>query len=107
MEDGQALFVQRCTVCHEEHGPDYPPLANNSIVQSRNPDTVLRVILQGSQSAQTATGAIGFSMPAFPVLDDKELADVATYIRNAWSNRASPVSEREAGDFRKTITPTR
>jgi mono/diheme cytochrome c family protein len=68
---------------------------------------VLRVILQGSQSTATVNGPIGYSMPAFPVLDDKELSDVATYIRNAWGNRASPVSEREAANLRKMITPTR
>jgi mono/diheme cytochrome c family protein len=108
MAEGQAIFVERCEVCHEERGSqDYPPLSNNSIVQSRNPDTVLRVILQGSQSTATVNGPIGYSMPAFPVLDDKELSDVATYIRNAWGNRASPVSEREAANLRKMITPTR
>jgi mono/diheme cytochrome c family protein len=107
MAEGQAIFVQRCAVCHEQHGPEYPPLANNSIVQSRNPDTVLRVILQGSQSTSTANGPIGYSMPAFPVLDDSELADVATYIRNAWGNRASPVSDSDAAQLRKMITPRR
>jgi mono/diheme cytochrome c family protein len=107
MAGGQAIFVQRCAVCHEERGSDYPSLANNSIVQSRNPDTVLRVILQGSQSTATAGGQIGYSMPAFPVLDDKGLSQVATYIRNAWGNRASSVSGREAADFRKLIASKR
>jgi len=108
MEDGQAIFVERCAACHEERGTgDYPALANNSIVQSRNPGTVLRVILQGSQSTQTANGPIGYSMPAFPVLDDQQLAAVATYIRNAWGNRAPPVAERDAADLRKLIASTR
>jgi mono/diheme cytochrome c family protein len=108
MADGQAIFVERCAVCHEERGTrDYPALANNSIVQARNAGTVLRVILQGSQSAQTANGPIGYSMPAFPVLDDQQLAAVATYIRNAWGNRAPPVSERQVADLRKLIAATR
>lgn len=104
IHDGQAIFVERCSVCHQEPGSnDYPSLAGNSIVQARDPDTVLRVIVQGSQSAPTPNGPVGFSMPAFPVLTDDELADVATYIRNAWGNRAASVSSQDAGRIRKSF----
>jgi mono/diheme cytochrome c family protein len=62
------------------------------------------VILQGSQSIRTGHGvAVGFSMPAFPVLTDEDLADVATYVRNSWGNRAQPVSANEARSFRKLL----
>jgi mono/diheme cytochrome c family protein len=39
---------------------------------------------------------VGYSMPAFPVLSNEELAEVATYIRNAWGNNAGPVSTAQA-----------
>lgn len=106
MRNGQAVFVARCAVCHMSRGggnADYPNLAGNTIVQARNPDTVLRVILQGSQSVHTVHGDIGYSMPAFPVLSDRDLADLATYVRNAWGNRADPVREKAVKDFRKLL----
>jgi mono/diheme cytochrome c family protein len=108
MQAGQAVFVERCAVCHMVSGTgntDYPTLARNTIVLAHNSDTVLRVILQGSQSVHTGAGAaVGFSMPAFPVLNDGELADVTTYIRNSWGNRAEPVSATKAQSFRKLLT---
>jgi alcohol dehydrogenase (quinone), cytochrome c subunit len=42
-------------------------------------------------------------MPAFPVLSNAELADVATYIRNTWGNRASPVSKTQAKRLRHML----
>jgi mono/diheme cytochrome c family protein len=53
MAVGQAVFVERCAICHQ--APGYPPLAGNGLVQSRDPTTVIRVILQGSQSAGSAS----------------------------------------------------
>lgn len=106
MQTGQSVFVARCAVCHMVRGTgnaDYPTLAHNTIVQASNPDTVLRVILEGSQAVRTGDGEVGFSMPAFPVLNDEDLSDVATYIRNSWGNRAQPVSASQTRSFRKSL----
>ncbi|MBV9695158.1 MAG: cytochrome c, partial [Alphaproteobacteria bacterium] len=105
MDAGSAVFVQSCSVCHGHPDQGYPALAQNATVGARDPSTVLRVILQGSQSMKPRTGAIGFSMPAFATLSDGELADVATYIRNAFGNRAGAVSEKQARDLRKLLGP--
>jgi mono/diheme cytochrome c family protein len=44
-------------------------------------------------------------MPAFPTLSNEELGAVATYVRNAWGNRSSPVSESEVKEIRKHLRP--
>jgi mono/diheme cytochrome c family protein len=75
---------------------DYPRLAGNTLVVARDATTVLRVILEGSQSAAVPGAPVGYSMPAFPVLSNEELAEVATYIRNAWGNKAAPVAAAQA-----------
>jgi mono/diheme cytochrome c family protein len=104
MHDGQAVFVARCSVCHAQTSAQgYPTLAGNTLVQSRNPNTVLRIILQGASTADTRNAGSGFSMPAFPVLSDKELADVATFIRNSWGNKAEPVSKDDVKSLRKIL----
>ncbi|HEY8948273.1 MAG TPA: cytochrome c [Rhizomicrobium sp.] len=103
MQNGQAIFVARCSACHNStHTRDYPSLASNTLVQSRNPDTVLRILLQGASATGSKTTG-GYSMPAFPVLNDRDLADVATYIRNAWGNRAEPVSKSDAESLRREL----
>ena len=107
MAAGQAVFVARCTVCHTQTSAQgYPTLVSNTLVQGRDPSTVLRIILQGAQSAKTVNKPAAFSMPAFPVLSDQELADVATYIRNSWGNRANPVSAGDVKTFRKSLAAT-
>jgi mono/diheme cytochrome c family protein len=42
-------------------------------------------------------------MPAFPVLSDEQVADVATYIRNSWGNHAPPVSARQVSGLRAAL----
>jgi mono/diheme cytochrome c family protein len=45
-------------------------------------------------------------MPAFGwKLTDHEAADLATYLRGAWGNRAAPVSESQAKKTRARIEP--
>ena len=85
---------------------DYPKLAGDTLVMGRDPSTVLRIILQGAQSPVTQNEKTTFSMPAFPVLSDDEIADVASYIRNAWGNRAEPVNPGQVHDLRKNIALT-
>ena len=102
MQAGETVFVERCSVCHAPaNAQDYPPLKGNSLVMNSDSTTLLRVILDGAQSMQGPNGRAGFSMPGFPVLSNEELADVATYIRNSWGNRAGTVSAKQAKRVRK------
>lgn len=107
MKVGEAVFVEHCEICHNptNHASprDYPALAGNTLVQAHNPETVLRVIHEGSQSAAIQNASISYSMPSFATLDDRDVADVATYIRNSWGNKAAPVSAKESAATRKRI----
>jgi mono/diheme cytochrome c family protein len=107
MQSGEAVFVQSCAVCHAQadagQPPDYPKLSDNPLVDGRDPATVLHIILQGAQSAATANAQTGYSMPAFIALSDEDIADVATYIRNAWGNRASAVTRDDVRTLRSAL----
>lgn len=113
---GQAVFVSRCSFCHQPPGradqptpgplADYPKLADDTLVLGRDPTTVVRIILQGAQAPTTPGGKTTFAMPGFPVLSDAEVADVATYIRNSWGNHAPAVSARAVGATRHAIAVT-
>ena len=80
----QRMFEQACAACHhDDAGPRLlgvnVPLALNSNLHSDRPDNLLRTILEGVQDP--ATRAIGF-MPAFnQAFDDRQLAELAGYLR--------------------------
>jgi mono/diheme cytochrome c family protein len=113
MRRGEAVFVARCSYCHQPPGtldtlnegglPDYPKLPGDTLVMGRDPTTVLRIILEGAASPVTANERTTFSMPAFGTLSDGEIADVATYIRNAWSNRAPSVTAADVAKLRSAV----
>jgi mono/diheme cytochrome c family protein len=43
-------------------------------------------------------------MPSFAwKLNDQQIADVATFVRNSWGNRAPPVSADQVADLRSKI----
>ena len=43
-------------------------------------------------------------MPAFGWKLSEEIADLATYLRNAWGNRASVVSQGDVAAVRKNMS---
>ncbi|MGH8233765.1 MAG: c-type cytochrome [Rhodanobacteraceae bacterium] len=97
MARGEDVYVDDCTGCHMDHGQGephvFPPLKGSSAVQAASPDTMVRVVLHGAGIPVTKSKPTGFEMPAFnEKLDDAQIADVVTYIRNAWDNHASTVS---------------
>jgi mono/diheme cytochrome c family protein len=107
MAEGEGIFLDDCSVCHrigdQESLGGFPQLPGNTLVQGRNPDTVLRVILGGSQSIGLRNSKMPYSMPAFAPLSDDEIAAVATYIRNAWGNRAPAVTPAQVKALRPTV----
>ena len=43
-------------------------------------------------------------MPSFAwKLTDQEVADVATYVRNSWGNRAQPVAAKQVAELRRKL----
>ena len=40
-------------------------------------------------------------MPPHGFMKDEQLADILTYVRNAWGNRADGISAQEISDYRK------
>ena len=97
MTDGEKIYKGACIACHEADGSGapriYPPLPGNANLQSSDPSSTLRVILDGAQTVTTPRAPNAGSMPAYAAkLDDQQIADVTTYIRNAWGNAAPAVS---------------
>ena len=94
---GQGVYATNCAGCHQDQGQGAPrvaaALAGSKIVNGR-PDMVLRVLLNGKDCS------IGEMPPLGQSLNDKQLAQVLTYIRGSFGNTASPISPELAKEFR-------
>ena len=105
MARGEKIYRGACIACHELDGSGapriYPPLPGNANLQSADPTSTLRIILDGAQSVTTPRAPNKGSMPAYPKLSDQEIADVATYIRNAWGNAAPIVTPEQVAKARR------
>lgn len=82
-EQGETLYLQNCSACHQSAGDGipgaFPALAGNPFVTG-HPQGIVHLLLNGRAG-----------MPAFGGLPDEELALIASYVRNAWENEAHPV----------------
>jgi mono/diheme cytochrome c family protein len=107
MERGRGIYQAHCESCHAADGlpPDgkYPPLAANTMVISRDPTSVVRIVLDGGVAPERAGEPPVHPMPGFGMLDDGQIADVSTYIRNAWGNSASAVSASDSHALRLSL----
>ena len=72
--------------------------------QQNDPTGLLHIILAGDRTATTASRPSPLTMPSFAwKLDDQQVADLATYLRNSWGNRAGAVSARQVAEMRKSL----
>jgi len=108
---GEAIFIDECSACHRMKAqgvPDeFPPLSGDASLQSRDPTTVVRIVLEGSRSQATVTRPTPLGMPAFAwKLDDQQIADVLNYVRNSFGNEADPVSDTAVRHLRHQLMPS-
>ena len=78
---GEKVYAANCAACHQANGKGagpIKPLDGSAIVLSTDHSKQLQVLLQGA-----ANGA----MPSWKQLSDTDLAAVATFTKNAWSNK--------------------
>ena len=107
IENGKKIFSAKCQSCHQSNGlglPNaFPPLAGSEWVTS-DPGLISNIILKGLKGKIVVKGETWGAMPTQQMaavdIDDREIASVVTYVRQAWGNSASEVTEQEVADFR-------
>ncbi len=106
MTSGKEVYDHYCTACHEADGSSspgvYPPLDGNALLQSADPSSTLRLILDGAQSVTTPRAPNTGQMPAYArQFSDEQIADVTTYIRNTFGNSAPAVTAEQVARARR------
>ena len=111
LDRGAALYLDNCVGCHLSEGQGelgaFPPLRQSTAVQAASADTLIGVILHGAAIPTTEAEPTGLAMQGFADhLNDAQIADLTTYIRNAWGNHAEAVDTGHVEDLRETIRKT-
>jgi mono/diheme cytochrome c family protein len=106
MNTGKEVYAHNCIACHEADGSSsprvYPPLNGNALLQSTDPASTLRIILDGAQTVTTPRAPNTGSMPGYAKqLSDQQIADVTNYIRNSWGNAAPVVTADQVAKARR------
>ncbi|MCU0635119.1 MAG: cytochrome c [Gemmatimonadaceae bacterium] len=104
--DGKALY-QRCIACHQDTGlgipAAFPPLAGSEFVTGK-PDVLIAILLHGLQGEVTVKGTKynGVMMPygTGQAMTDQEVADVLTYVRTSFGNKATPITAKQVAAVR-------
>ncbi|MBX3587036.1 MAG: cytochrome c [Ramlibacter sp.] len=105
---GSLVFLNNCAACHRTDGEGarrtFPSLAHNSAVAASDPTSLIRIVLQGSAMARTAEAPSQLAMPALGWrLTDANVADVLSFMRSSWGNRAAPVTPEQVARVRADV----
>ena len=109
---GARVYYEYCSNCHVTSGQGYypfqPPLAGNPVIMDTDPSSLINITLNGSLRVIAGTGPDVNDMPYFrSLLNDQQIADSLTFIRNAWGNMAPPVTAAQVAELRAATDPTR
>ena len=96
LKRGQAVYARTCIACHQPTGmglpPVFPPLVESPLVTG-DPTLPIKFVLHGLMGPVTIKGMTYNSMmPPVPGVTDQDIADVLTYVRQSFGNKASAVT---------------
>lgn len=108
MVAGQAIYRDQCSACHGLDGKGvaslFPSLADSGVLRSKDPRTVIRLVLRGARSVGTKNEPTAPGMPSFArQLSNEQIAAVLTYARNAWGHPAPLVASSDVANARRDL----
>lgn len=102
MRRGETVYDVHCGICHLPDGRGSnttgPPLVASAVTLAPDPASLINITLYGAQlptepvSPQWQARRWEVMEPYYDKLSDREIADVLTYIRNAWTNASGEVT---------------
>lgn len=106
IESGKALFLGTCSTCHQMDGQGipkvFPPLAKSDYLMADKKRSI-EVLLNGLSGKVIVNGQEYASvMPPMSHMADDELANILTYVRNAFGNSGDAVSVQEVTQVRSS-----
>lgn len=105
-ERGAAVYAQTCIACHGPGGKGvdgvFPPLLNSDWI-TKDQKLPAKIVLHGLTGPIIVNGKKYSNVmpPLGRTLNDQQIADVLTFVRQSWSNDSSPVTAQEIQKVRK------
>jgi mono/diheme cytochrome c family protein len=104
---GAIVYAKNCAACHQADGGGVQdlnaPLIKTDYVLG-NKSRLIKVLLNGLKAVEINGGKYSNTMPDQGFLTDKQMADVLTYVRNSFGNKASAVTIAEVKHIRNGAT---
>jgi mono/diheme cytochrome c family protein len=99
VERGKKVYTESCLSCHQVDGGGVqnmnPPLIKTKWVLG-DKTKLIQIVLKGLQGDLEIDGDTYHNvMASHSDLSDRQIADVLTYVRNSFGNKAKAVSEAE------------
>jgi mono/diheme cytochrome c family protein len=96
IENGKAVYTQNCATCHQVDGHGVPNM-NPPLIQTTyvlgDKTKLIKIVLNGfNEDVEINGNNYSNTMPSHDFLKDQEIADVLTYVRNNFGNKASAIS---------------
>jgi mono/diheme cytochrome c family protein len=106
---GKTVYENTCLACHQPDGSGVPNM-NPPLVKTKwvlgDKKALAKIVLKGLQGGEIEIDGDKFHNPMPPletVLSDQEIADVLTYVRNSFGNKASLVTVAEVKALRAKL----
>lgn len=101
---GKQLFMGSCSACHQSEGQGiprtFPPLAKSDYLM-KDKKRAVEVVLNGLKGPVTVNGQeFNSVMPPMSHFADDDIANILTYVRNAWGNTGDAVKPSDVTDVR-------
>jgi mono/diheme cytochrome c family protein len=106
MDSGKVIYTRQCLACHQADGLGAPgmnpPLDGKDV--SGDKGKLIEIVIKGLATHQEIDGnKYQNVMPPHPEMTDTDIADVLTYIRNSFGNKASSVKAPEVKSVRNKL----
>ena len=110
IEKGKAVYMQTCFVCHQPEGQgvagQIPPLAKSDFLAGLGKEDYIRGVLLGRTGAVVVNGkTYNGTMIPLNYLNDDQVANVLTYVRNSWGNSGDAIAAEEVARIRQQSAP--
>jgi mono/diheme cytochrome c family protein len=107
LANGKKVYEKNCLTCHQANGGGVPkmnpPLTNAEFVKGDKTKLIQWVLLGSTEKVPIDGKYYSNNMPAQATLKDQDIADVLTYIRNNFKNKAPQITEATVKNVRLTI----
>lgn len=92
---GKQVYLQQCLACHQVDAGGVPNM-NPPLIKTKqvlgNKTALIKIVLNGLKGVDIDGDSFNGVMAPHPDLTDREIADVLTYVRNSFGNKASAVT---------------